>query len=322
MKKLLLVILSIILISMNVYADDEPSIWAVDFVDELDAYNEIEKGMFTEFQSNITRQEFVYLTVKMIEIINNEPITIDSSISFTDTNDTYALKGASVGITSGIGNGQFGPDLLLTREQMATLLKNTLSSIDMTINSNQGYQFKDEDTFSSWAKDAIYLVKANGIMDGIGNDQFNATGNTTKEAAMVVVTKLIRKNIHNFNQSFMDTMNTASLDEPTKINNTLEVTMEDIVVSSKPSVNTVTFSYKQKNISSEPLAESSLRVFFNDGSSELIKGFSKYFSPGTTKIRSLSLDYSKSKTPLFVIIETSQIDINLNLHTMEKWIIK
>jgi hypothetical protein len=212
--------------------------------------------------------------------------------------------------------------MLLTREQMATLLINTLDQLNMRTVTDPVYKFVDDEDFSSWAKDAIYLVKANDIMSGVGNDKFDALGYTKTEAALVVVTKLIRKNIHKIDSNFVNTMNKNELETVVKVGSDIEVTMDQITISSKPSLNTLTFTYSQKNISTTAIAESSLRVFFTDGSSELIKGFSKYFSPGTTKIRTSSLDYSKAKTPVFVIVETDQIDINLNLPEMVKWEIK
>jgi len=323
MKKIIVILVCCLMFSSVSFATiDQPSIWAEDFIDELKAYGEIRNEAFEGYQNDITRAEFIYLTVKMIEIVNSETIKVDTSISFTDTDDIYALKGASVGITSGIGDGKFGPNMLLTREQMATLLLNTLDLMDMDTITGPNYKFIDDSDFSSWAKDAIYLVKANDIMNGVGNDQFDATGKTSKEAALVVVTKLIRKNLHKLDNTFISNMNTTQLNTPVKVNDNLEVTMENIVVSRKPSINTLTFTYSQKNISNKDIAESSLRVFFSDGSSKLIKGFSKYYSPGSTKIRTTSLDYSKSETPIFVIIETSTIDINLNLPEMVKWIIE
>lgn len=321
MKKFLLVLIAVLMITPVSFADD-PSIWAVDFIEELEAYGEIRSDALKDFQDNITRSEFIYLSVMMIEIVNDQAIQVDPTIKFSDTNDIYALKGASAGITSGIGNGQFGPDMLLTREQMATLLINTLDQLGMTTISNASYEFVDNDDFSSWAKDAIYLVKANDIMSGVGNDKFDAKGYTKTEAALVVVTKLIRKNLHKIDSSFMNKTTTSDLQVPVKINDDIEVTMDKIVLSNKPSLNTLTFTYAQKNISTMSIAESSLRIFFSDGSSELVEGFSKYYGPGSSKIRTLSHDYAKYKTPMFVIVETDQVDINLNLMTMPKWTIK
>ncbi|MBI9015075.1 MAG: S-layer homology domain-containing protein [Clostridiales bacterium] len=321
-KTIAILICSLMFSSLSFAVIDQPSIWAEDFIEELKAYDQIRSNAFEGYQDDITRAEFVYLTVKMIEIVTHETIEVDSSISFTDTNDIYALKGATIGITSGIGDGKFGPDMLLTREQMATLLLNTLDLMDMNTLINTDYKFVDDSEFSSWAKEAIYLVKANDIMSGVGNDKFNAAGKTSKEAALVVVTKLIRKNLHKLDNTFINNMNKTSLNVAVTVNDSIEVIMEKITVSEKPSINTLTFTYSQKNISNKDIPESSLRVFFSDGSSELIKGFSKYYSPGSTKIRTSSLDYSKLKTPLFVIIETSTIDINLNLPTMTKWIIE
>lgn len=322
MKKIIIILMACLLAMPTSFAEDQPSIWAQDFVEELEAYKAIKPEAFKNFQDNITRAEFVYLAVKMIEIVNDEEIILDKSIKFSDTDDIYALKGASAGITSGIGGGKFGPNMLLTREQMATLLINTLDKMGMKTVTNQSYKFLDEKDFSDWSKEAIYLVKANDIMNGVGNDAFDAKGYTKTEAALVVVTKLIRKNIHKIDETFVSQMTKNDLATDIKVSDKVIVNMEKILISEKPSQNTVTFTYSQKNISNEDLAEASLRVYFKDGHSELIKGFSRYYDPGTTKYRTLSLNYDKSRQPLFVIIETSQIDINLNLKTMAKWQIK
>lgn len=321
MKKICIMIIISLLLPTSFAISDEPSSWAKDYIVELQAYNEIKGDMFNGYKDDITRLEFIYLSVKMIEIVKGEPVTIDSNIMFTDTQDTYALKGASIGITSGIGNNQFGPHMFLTREQMATLLLNTLTILEMDTLIDSSYKFTDEDEFSSWAKDAIYKIKANDIMNGVGNDRFDAKSKTTKEAAMVVVTKLIRKNIHKLDSAYINSMVKENLNQTIKVNKDIQVVMKEIETISKPSLNSTSFTYSQKNISDMSLPEASLRVFFSDGSSQLIKGFSRYIEPGSTKTRTLSIDYEKYQTPLFVIIDTDIIDINLNLKTMAKWLI-
>lgn len=49
------------------------------------------------YEKDITRGEFIYIAVRMYEVLSGVEIEIDKSIAFTDTNDSYALKGASVG---------------------------------------------------------------------------------------------------------------------------------------------------------------------------------------------------------------------------------
>ncbi len=322
MKKFLLVLTLILSLSYVSFGyEEDPSIWAKEEIDELYKYDKIKEEAFTDFKSNINRLDFVYLTVRMVEIINDEEIEINPSINFTDTNDKYALKGASVGITSGIGNNKFGPDMLLTREQMATLIVNTFPLInpEEEISDNvyeYANKFSDDFEFSDWARNAIYVCKEKNILKGTGSNIFDAKGQTTREAALVVINRLIRDNIDPFVSGMK---NYSKLNKFVKVNDDLEVNMKDIIISNKTSLNTLTFKYYQKNTSNKNIKESSLIVYFEDGSSKLLKGFSKILKPGKSNYRSLNLNYSKFKNPVFVIVETDTVDINLNLKNMVKW---
>ena len=193
MKKILIILAMLLMVSSFVYADtDEPSEWAIENVEELKKTNDFRDEAFVDYQSNITRQEFIYLAVRIFEILDGKPINADASITFTDTDDIYARKGATVGITAGIGNGKFGPNDLLTREQLAVLMINTLNLGNIKLNENNGYAFNDDSEFSSWAKKSIYLAKSNDIVSGVGQDMFNSKGNATVEQAIIITNKMLK----------------------------------------------------------------------------------------------------------------------------------
>lgn len=192
MKRMIILIMVALLIPMAAYAEiSQPSTWAKESVENLKASNMLKDEVFRNYKYNINRQEFIYLAVRLYETIKGSPIAIDKSISFKDTKDIYALKGATVGITSGIGNGNFGPKVLITREQLAVLLINTLKLAGAELKEAGQYRFNDENKFADWSKDAIYLAQANGIVNGVGNDQFNSKGNATTEVAMIIVNKIL-----------------------------------------------------------------------------------------------------------------------------------
>ncbi len=322
MKKTALIFILIFSLSYIAFGyEDEPSIWAKEEIDELYKYDKIKEEAFTDFKSNINRLDFVYLTVRMVEIVRGEEIKINPSVTFTDTKDEYALKGATVGITSGIGNNKFGPKMLLTREQMATLLVNALEFLHpeekFPSNMNQYItNFADDFEFSSWARNAIYICKKENILKGKGNNLFDSKGKTTREAALVVINRLLNNNMNPFAD---DMKNYQKLNEYVKVNNSLEVKMKDISITKKASINTITFKYYQKNISKKNIKESSLIVYFDDQSSKLIKGFSKVLKPGNENYRTLHINYYPLKKPLFVIIEADDAYINLHLKDMPKW---
>ena len=84
------------------------------------------------------------------------------------TPSSYALQGveqlanyghlrqeAFSNITSGIGGGKFGPNILLTREQMATMMVKVLELSNITMKPTS-IPFIDDAQISAYAKVAIY----------------------------------------------------------------------------------------------------------------------------------------------------------------------
>lgn len=168
--------------------------WAFDSVMEMKAYNVFREATFKGYKNPITRGDFIYLAVRLYELIDGAEIVPDPSVTFNDTDDPYAIKGASIGITSGIGGGNFGPNELLTREQLAVLMMNTLRKAGLTLKAPEEYAFSDETDFSDWARDSIYLARANGIVSGVGNDRFDPSGQASVEAAIVITNRILKDN--------------------------------------------------------------------------------------------------------------------------------
>lgn len=161
-----------------------PTSWAKEEIDQLTSYELLKQDAFRDYQSQITRQQFIYLAVRLYEAINGEEIMIDKSISFTDTNDVYALKGATVGITTGIGEGKFGPNIKLNREQLATLVVRALELSGFSLEKSTMI-FTDEPSISAFAKDAVYKANFYGIVLG-SNNAFMPSNGATIEQSLVI----------------------------------------------------------------------------------------------------------------------------------------
>lgn len=82
----------------------------------------------------------------------------------------------------------------MTREQLAVLMMNALQLSDVEFNSAGEYVFVDESQFSTWPYDSIYLAKANGIVEGVGEDRFDPQGTATAEAAMMITYSMLKNN--------------------------------------------------------------------------------------------------------------------------------
>ncbi len=109
--------------------------------------------------------------------------------AFTDTADGawYAdavLWASQQGIIGGYGNGLFGTNDPVTREQFAAILWRYAGSAS----TEAGADFADENSISSYAVQAVDWVRASGIMGGIGENRFDPKGTATRaQAAMILM---------------------------------------------------------------------------------------------------------------------------------------
>lgn len=177
-----------------------PSTWAQDDLEVLVDYSILKKDVFGKYQDTITRLDFIYLAVTLYETIMGEEIKVDPKISFVDTNDIYVLKGATIGITSGIGNGKFGTTVKLTREQLATMMVKAIELTGTPL-SGTSFKFADDSKISPYAKASIYKAYSSKFING-SNNMVNPKGNASIEQAL-----LIFKNIYENFVLFKDSPN-------------------------------------------------------------------------------------------------------------------
>ena len=102
---------------------------------------------------------------------------------------TDAIKWAAAkGIVSGYGNGKFGPDDPVTKEQLATLIYRTEQSSGKTPpNISTGKSFPDSDKISGWAKEAVNATNNQGVFRDIPGSGLNPQNPATRaEAASIL----------------------------------------------------------------------------------------------------------------------------------------
>ncbi len=120
-KRILILMLTIFILTGSYStADSEPSVWANEAINKLKSNETIEPSFFTNYKDSITRKDFAYLAVKLYEALSGtESMSVvdQDNTLFVDTNDTYVIKAFKLGIINGYGNGLFGPNDLVTREQ-------------------------------------------------------------------------------------------------------------------------------------------------------------------------------------------------------------
>lgn len=103
---------------------------------------------------------------------------------FTDTKYVEVLKAYNTGITIGVSATEFNPNDLLNREQAATMLTRVFKRATMkgwTIETDAQFEldykkpavFADDNRISEWAKDRVYFMVANEIINGVRSNKLH-----------------------------------------------------------------------------------------------------------------------------------------------------
>ncbi len=194
--------------------DFEASDWAqaeLARADELGLIPEVLDG--ADLTADITRAEFAAVAVKVFEALSGTPAIPAVINPFTDTNDVEILKAYNIGAVNGTSATTYSPDDLLNREQAAAMLTRVFKKISIpgwtlatdsqfTLPYEKPELFADDNDISDWAKDSVYFMAANGIINGVGNNKFapknvtsadeaNGYANATREQALIIAVRMV-----------------------------------------------------------------------------------------------------------------------------------
>lgn len=113
-------------------------------------------------------------------------VTEDAGFSDVASDAYYADAAnwaAENGIISGYGNGLFGSNDPVTREQIATILWRYAGSPT----ADAGQDYADETAIAAYAADAVDWARDNGIMSGMDGNRFNPNGNATRAQVATIL---------------------------------------------------------------------------------------------------------------------------------------
>ena len=198
---------------LNAKVPPTGSDWANKELEKADALGLIPDSLQdADLTKPITRAEFAAVSVKVYEALSGTAAIPSIVNPFTDTNDVEVLKAYNVGITTGTAADKFNPNVLLNREQAATMLTRvfkkvsipgwTISNDTEPLSYTKPAPFADDNNISDWAKDSVYFMAANGIINGTGNNMFSPRAITpaeqaqnyasaTREQALVIAVRMV-----------------------------------------------------------------------------------------------------------------------------------
>ena len=94
-----------------------------------------------------------------------------------------------LGVVTGVGNGNFAPLNVLTREQAAAMLSRLVAALG-TPPPNHTPTFADNSDISSWAFAYVGQVQGSGIMGGTGENRFSPAGHFTMEQSIATMLRI------------------------------------------------------------------------------------------------------------------------------------
>ncbi|MDO4793875.1 MAG: leucine-rich repeat protein [Filifactor alocis] len=93
-------------------------------------------------------------------------------------------------IVSGVGNGSFGAEKKISRQEVAVILTRYLKKMNKTYPLEATKVFADDDQIAPWAKEGVLYMVQHGIMKGRGNDRFAPEAELTRAEVAQLLYKL------------------------------------------------------------------------------------------------------------------------------------
>ena len=180
-----------VLSSSSVFTDFVRSDWFYSAVDQAVSYGIFRgngDGTFSP-NGNITRAQFV---VALANLDGADLTPYKNGTSFTDLGKLSEKMRPAVawaydkGYVSGFGDNTFHPNDSISREQMCVILTK-YAGLERDSSSAL---FSDDNRISSWAKNAVYACRDNGLISGMGGNLFAPQGTATRAQACVIMAKL------------------------------------------------------------------------------------------------------------------------------------
>ncbi len=171
------------------FDDLDEAAWAKDAITALHQKGIVSGKGEKKFAPNdsLTREQFVTMLVNAFGLTETE-----EQVSFEDVNSSdWFAKYVKIAVQNGVASGmgaEFGIGLEITRQDMAVMVMNTVNKLGLGLaTSDEDVQFADDAEISDYAKDSVKTLKAAGIINGMGDGNFNPKGVNTRAQAAVVI---------------------------------------------------------------------------------------------------------------------------------------
>lgn len=151
-----------------------------------------------DMSKRVTRAEFAAISVKLYETLTGKEAAA-APTPFTDisgnVNETAIEKAYQLGVTAGISETEFQPDVAISREQLAAMLCRVVKKYSFqgwTLDTDGEYYldtsgaaiFADDGDISDYAKPSVYYMSKMGVIKGVDDTHFAPRNVTPEQEAM------------------------------------------------------------------------------------------------------------------------------------------
>ena len=139
---------------------------------------------------SILREEFTKIIVGAF--VDEE----EADISFADVDNAawyapYIKRAYASGIINGVSEDSFGTGISISREDMAVIIYRAAKLVGVDLSDAETSAFGDDGEISDYAKEAVYALKASGLVNGVSDNSFAPKQNLTRAETAVIINRLL-----------------------------------------------------------------------------------------------------------------------------------
>ena len=179
-----------------VYFSDLQSVpWAKESIEALAAKGIVNGPGDGTFRPNnkVTRAEFIKMLMTAFDLVDKNAKSTFSDVKAGMWYYEAVASAEKLGIVKGKGDGSFGVNEQITRQDMAVMVYRTSLILGMNLKDGSGeVRFVDKGDISAYALEAVAVMQENGIINGIGDNRFAPENNATRAEAAVIIYRLYK----------------------------------------------------------------------------------------------------------------------------------
>lgn len=174
------------------FSDLDSVPWAVESIKALvkkEIVNGIGRNMFDP-DGNVTREQFAKMAVLAAGLEIDGTETAFEDVEAEAWYSKYIAAAVKGGIINGVSDTMFGTGEAVTRQDAAAILYRLAGKPVVS----RGEAFADDSDIADYAKDAVYALKAAGIINGREDNTFDPSNTCTRaEAAKMIYEFMLNK---------------------------------------------------------------------------------------------------------------------------------